>query len=90
MQVYETSEKLNTALFPSCISMWNDRRKNYLFHLPSNSLTKEYFFIIFLIMNYKKKIPLKWHTTTMKGISKCTFSSLRFEFTTNLIYLQNI
>ena len=55
MQVYETSEKLNTALFLSCINMWNDMRKNYLYHLPSNSLPKEYFFIIVLIMNYFKK-----------------------------------
>jgi 3-methyladenine DNA glycosylase AlkD len=55
MQVYETSEKLNTALFLSCINMWNDMRKNYLYHLASNSLPKEYFFIIVLTMNYLKK-----------------------------------
>jgi hypothetical protein len=55
MQVYETNEKLNTALFLSCINIWNDMRNNFLFHLPPNSLPKEYFFIIVLIMNYIKK-----------------------------------
>jgi hypothetical protein len=61
MQEYETNEKVNEALFISCINIWNDMRNNCLFHLPSNSLPNEYFFIIVLIINYKKKSTVMAH-----------------------------